>query len=56
MISTDRLPTLADELVRLKVDVLVTPATTGALALRMLPERSPLVFLGVSDPVAACAG
>ena len=48
----DRLPTLADELVRLKVDVLVTPATTGALALKNATRTIPIVFLGVSDPVA----
>jgi putative tryptophan/tyrosine transport system substrate-binding protein len=48
----DRLPTLADELVRLKVDVLVTPSTTGALALKNATRTIPIVFLGVSDPVA----
>jgi putative ABC transport system substrate-binding protein len=48
----DRLPALADELVRLKVDVLVTPATTGALALKNATRTIPIVFLGVSDPVA----
>src|SRR4030095_5561652 len=48
----DRLPTLADELVRLKVDVFVTPATTGALALKNATRTIPIVFLGVSDPVA----
>jgi putative tryptophan/tyrosine transport system substrate-binding protein len=39
----DRLPALADELVRLKVDVLVTPTTPGALAAknatRTIPHR-----------------
>src|SRR5215468_9332460 len=30
----DRFPALADELVRLKVDVLLTPSTPGALALK----------------------
>ncbi len=48
----DRLPGLAHELVRLKVDVLVTPATTGSLALKNATRTIPIVFLGVSDPVA----
>jgi putative ABC transport system substrate-binding protein len=48
----DRLPTLADELVRLKVDVLVTPSTTGALALKNATRTIPIVFFGVADPVA----
>ena len=49
----DRLPALADELVRLKVDVLLTPGTPGALALKKLPGLSPSFFLDVTDPVAA---
>jgi len=36
----DRLPALAEELVRLKVDVLVTPGTLGALALKKKPLRT----------------
>ncbi|HLN86334.1 MAG TPA: ABC transporter substrate-binding protein [Candidatus Limnocylindrales bacterium] len=48
-----RLPTLADELVRLKVDVLVTSSTSGALALKNATRTIPIVFLGVTDPVAA---
>jgi putative tryptophan/tyrosine transport system substrate-binding protein len=40
----DRLPALADELVRLKVDVLVTPGTAEALALKNAKERSPSFF------------
>ena len=40
----DRLPALADELVRLKVDVLVTPGTPAAIAAKTLPERSPSFF------------
>src|SRR5436853_3087309 len=47
----DRLPTLAGELVRLKLDVLVTPSTAGALALKNATRTIPIVFLGVSDPV-----
>ena len=49
----DRLPVLADELVRLKVDVLVTPSTAEALAAKNTTRTIPIVFLGVADPVAA---
>jgi putative ABC transport system substrate-binding protein len=49
----DRLPALANELVRLKVDVLVTPGTPGALALKKATQTIPIVFLDVTDPVAA---
>ena len=48
----DRLPALADELVRLKVDVLVTPATPAALAAKNATRTIPIVFLSVADPVA----
>ena len=40
----DRLPALADELVRLKVDVIVTPGTAEAPAAKNVPERSPSFF------------
>ena len=50
----DRLPGLADELVRLKVDVLLTPGGNGALALKNSTRTIPIVFFGaVSDPVEA---
>ena len=49
----DRLPVLADELVRLKVDVLLTPGTPGALALKKATRTIPILFLDVTDPVAA---
>ena len=49
----DRLPALADELVRLKVDVLVTPATPAALAAKNATRTIPIVFFSVADPVAA---
>jgi len=49
----DRLPAVADELVRLKVDVLLTSSTSGALALKNATRTIPIVFLGVGDPVAA---
>jgi putative ABC transport system substrate-binding protein len=51
--NLDRLPALADELVRLKVDVLLTAGTPGALALKKATRTIPIVFLDVTDPVAA---
>jgi putative ABC transport system substrate-binding protein len=47
----DRLPALAEELVALKVDVLLTPGTPGALALKNSTKAIPIVFLDVTDPV-----
>ncbi len=49
----DRLPALADELVRLKVDVLLTASTPAALAAKKATTTIPIVFFGVSDPVEA---
>jgi putative ABC transport system substrate-binding protein len=48
----DRLAALADELVRLKVDVLVTPSTAEALAAKGATQMIPTVCLNVSDAVA----
>lgn len=48
----DRLPSLAEELVGLKVDVLVTNSTPAALAAKNATSTIPIIFLGVSDPVA----
>ena len=48
----DRLPALADELVRLKVEILVAGGTNAALAARDATRTIPIVFLNVSDPVA----
>src|SRR5262245_3250936 len=48
----DRGPTLADEVVRLKVDVLITPGTPGALALKKATQTIPIIFTDVTDPVA----
>jgi putative tryptophan/tyrosine transport system substrate-binding protein len=48
----DRLPAVADELVRLKVDVIVTGSTVGALAAKKATTTIPIVFYNVSDPVA----
>ena len=49
----DRLSALADELVRLKVDVLVGSSTPVALALKNATGTIPIVFAGVGDPVAS---
>ena len=49
----DRLAALAGELVRLKVDVLVTPSDVEALAAKNTTRSIPIVFLEVSDPVTA---
>ena len=48
----DRLPALADELVRLKVDLIVAVTTNDALAAKKATSTIPIVFLNVSDPVA----
>jgi putative tryptophan/tyrosine transport system substrate-binding protein len=49
----DRLPGLAEELVRLNVDVLLTPGTPSALALKNATKTIPIVFTDVTDPVGA---
>jgi putative tryptophan/tyrosine transport system substrate-binding protein len=49
----DRLPALADELVRLNVDLLLTPSTPEALAAKNASRTIPIVFVGVGDPIAA---
>jgi putative tryptophan/tyrosine transport system substrate-binding protein len=48
----DRLPAVADELIRLKVDVIVTASTVGALAAKNATRTIPIVFYSVADPVA----
>jgi putative ABC transport system substrate-binding protein len=47
------LPAQADELVRLKVDVLVAAQTVATLAAKNATRAIPIVFYGVSDPVAS---
>jgi putative ABC transport system substrate-binding protein len=48
----DRLPALADELVRLKVDVIITPGANDTRAAKNATRTIPIVFLGAgSDPV-----
>ena len=49
----DRLPALAEELVSHKVDVLITPGTPSALALRNATKTIPIIFVDVTDPVGA---
>jgi len=46
-----RQPDLAADLVRLNVDVIVTSASTGALAAKKASPTMPIVFGGASDPV-----
>src|SRR5258705_13484173 len=48
----DRLPELAAELVRLKVDVLVTHALPGTRAAKQATTTIPIVTAAVADPVA----
>jgi putative ABC transport system substrate-binding protein len=49
----DRLPALADELVHLKVDIIVAAATNEAVAAKNVTRTIPIVFLGGNNPVAA---
>ena len=49
----DRLPALAEELVGLKVDVIVTRGTPETLALKRATKTIPIVFYSVTDPVGA---
>jgi putative tryptophan/tyrosine transport system substrate-binding protein len=49
----DRLPAAVDDLVRLRVDVIVTASTPAALAAKNATRTIPIVFTSVSDPVAA---
>ena len=47
----DRLPDLAAELIRLKVDILVTHSTPGAVAGKNATDTIPIVMIAVGDPV-----
>ena len=49
----DRLPALAAELVRLRVDVLFANSTTRALAFKSATRTIPIVFSSAVDPVTA---
>jgi ABC-type uncharacterized transport system substrate-binding protein len=47
----DRFPALADELVRLKVDVIVVSGSAGTVAAKKTTSTIPIVFLSAPDPV-----
>jgi putative ABC transport system substrate-binding protein len=49
--SLDRLPRFAEELVGLKVDVIVARASSGGLAAKRATSAIPIVFAGVYGPV-----
>jgi putative tryptophan/tyrosine transport system substrate-binding protein len=49
----DRLPSLADELVRLKVDLIITRGTPESVALKNATKTIPIVFYDVTDPIGA---
>ncbi|MGH9427238.1 MAG: ABC transporter substrate binding protein, partial [Terriglobia bacterium] len=51
--KVDRLSALVDELIGLKVDLLVTPSGEVALALKNATRTIPVVFITSGDPVAA---
>jgi ABC-type uncharacterized transport system substrate-binding protein len=51
--QVERYPELAAELVRLKVDVIVAPATPQALAAKQATSSIPIVFVLVADAVGA---
>jgi len=49
----DRLPALAEELIRLKVEVIITPGSNDTRAAKSATRTIPIVFTGAgSDPVA----
>ena len=51
--KADRLPDLAAELVRLKVDVMVVSVTTDALTAQKATATIPIVMASVGDPLAS---
>jgi len=51
--NPDRFPALAAELVRLKVDVIVSASAAAVLALKQVTGTIPVVFAAVSDPIGA---
>src|SRR5215471_528374 len=51
--AAERLPALADELVRLKVDVIVTQSNVAALAAKRATRSIPIVMAIAGDPVKA---
>ena len=49
--KTERLPGLADDLLRLNVDVIVTAGTVATSAARKATDSTPIVMGGSADPV-----
>jgi putative ABC transport system substrate-binding protein len=49
----NRIPTLAQELVGLQSDIIVTAATPATVAVQRETRTIPIVFVNVSDPVAS---
>ena len=49
----ERLPDLAADLVRLKVDVIVTVVTQASLAAKRATRTIPIVMVGVGDPLGS---
>jgi len=49
----DRFPTLAAELIQLKVDVIVTRSNAGVAALQQATRTTPIVVTGMGDPVGS---
>src|SRR5262249_36898073 len=47
----DRSPAIIAEFVRLKVDVIVTHATTNVVAAKQATSAIPIIFTSVADPV-----
>lgn len=51
--SFDKLPALADELERLRVDVIVSFVTQASVAAKDATKTIPIVIVGVGDPVGS---
>jgi len=49
----DRLPSLAEELVRLNVDLIIAPTTVEVRAAMRATKTIPIIFYNVPDPVAS---
>jgi putative ABC transport system substrate-binding protein len=49
--TPDRLPALADELINLRVDVIVTQSNAAVAALQQATRTVPIVVAGMGDPV-----
>jgi putative ABC transport system substrate-binding protein len=49
--DASRLPLLAEELVRLKPDVIVAPTTPGAVAAKQATANIPIIGVNLTDPV-----